>query len=443
MVASSHGRIPVDGALLIYHRPVAPWIRDASTVMEHLRSFARHSRFRIWDVNTDIGFPPGLADLEFKAVILHYCVFGMGGYRLSEEWLDYLDRSRAHKIAFFQDECTRCQRRFRFLNEHRIDCVYTCLEPSEFDKVYGRYTDVPRLVSNIPGYVSEELVAIGRRFSIPDGQRSIDVGYRGRPLPAYLGRGAVEKHEIGVRFEELARDSGLRLDLATREGDRLYGDDWYRFLANSRCVLGVESGVSAFDLEDEVFTEYQALAGDGAVGLHDLKSLPRWEDVVYYRTISPRHFEAAALRVCQVLFEGRYSGALEPMVHYIPLKKDFSNFDEVLARMRDPEVRRELTANAYRDLIESGEWSYARFVAGVDATLLDAGLQEAPEEAVARAVTARLSRREMARRRRRLLEWALFSVLSWPPVNRVLRFVQPVTSRVRRALGIRGQDAVA
>jgi len=443
MVASSHGGIPVDGALLIYHRPVAPWIRDASTVMEHLRSFALHSRFRIWNVNTDIGFPPGLADLEFKAVILHYCVFGMGGYRLSEEWLDYLDRSGAHKIAFFQDECTRCQRRFRFLNEHRIGWVYTCLEPSEFDKVYGRYTDVPRLVSNIPGYVSEELVAIGRRFSIPDGQRSIDVGYRGRPLPAYLGRGAVEKHEIGVRFEELARDSGLRLDLATREGDRLYGDDWYRFLANSRCVLGVESGVSAFDLEDEVFTEYQALAGDGAVGLHDLKSLPRWEDVVYYRTISPRHFEAAALRVCQVLFEGRYSGALEPMVHYIPLKKDFSNFDEVLARMRDPEVRRELTANAYRDLIESGEWSYARFVAGVDATLLDAGLQEAPEEAVARAVTARLSRREMARRRRRILEWALFSVLSWPPVNRVLRFVQPVTSRVRRALGIRGQDAVA
>ena len=70
----------------------------------------------------------------------------------------------------------------------------------------------------------------------------MDVGYRGRPLPAYLGHGAMEKHEIGVRFGELAAGSGLRLDLATGEGDRLYGDDWYRFLANCRCVLGVESG---------------------------------------------------------------------------------------------------------------------------------------------------------------------------------------------------------
>ena len=31
------------------------------------------------------------------------------------------------------------------------------------------------------------------------------------------------------------------------------------------------------------------------------------------------------------------------MVHYIPLKKDFSNFDEVIERFRDKDVRKELT----------------------------------------------------------------------------------------------------
>ena len=158
--------------------------------------------------------------------------------------------------------------------------------------------------------------------TVPLERRTVDVGYRGRPLPAYLGHGAMEKHEIGVRFGELAAGSGLRLDLATGEGDRLYGDDWYRFMANCRCVLGVESGVSAFDLEDEVLDEYtRRLARGLGVGLEDLQTLPRWEDVVYYRTVSPRHFEAAALRVCQVLFEGRYSGVMEPMVHYIPLRE--------------------------------------------------------------------------------------------------------------------------
>ena len=160
-----------------------------------------------------------------------------------------------------------------------------------------------------PGYVSEDLVDAARRFAVPDGVRTVDVGYRGRPLPTYLGHGALEKHEIGVRFAELASKSGLRLDIFGAETDRLYGDDWYRFLANCRCMLGVESGVSAFDLEDEVLTEYTELERrQSHVALEDLTSLPRWEDKVYYRTISPRHFEAAAFRICQVLFEGRYSG---------------------------------------------------------------------------------------------------------------------------------------
>ena len=428
---------------MVYHRPEAPWIKDASTVMEHVGAFAAHSRHQIWEINTDLGFPPGLADLDFRAVIVHYCVFGMGPYRLDERWLEWLDRSSAYKIAFFQDECTRCQRRFRFLTEHGFDCVYTCLEPSEFDKVYGRYTNVPKLVSNVPGYVPEHLAEVGARFGKPDLDRKVDVGYRGRPLPAYLGRGAMEKHLIGVRFADLAAESGLRLDVATGEGDRLYGDDWYRFMADCRCVLGVESGVSAFDLEDEVFGEWQERSANGqGVGIEDLLTLPRWEDVVYYRTISPRHFEAAALRVCQVLFEGRYSGAMEPMVHYIPLAKDFSNIDHVLELIRDPDVRRELTENAYRDLIGSGEWSYSRLLTSVDETLADAGLDGPLATAMINTVDDRLAEGLRRRRLRRRAEWGLFWVLSRKPVQRLIHFVHPVTSRVRRLLGIRGPDGV-
>jgi hypothetical protein len=434
----------VEGALLLYHRPDAPWFKDASTVMEHVDAFGAHSRNRIWRVNTDLAFPRVLDELDFKAVIVHYCVFGMGGYRLDKRWLRWLDRSRAYKVAFFQDECTRCQRRFQFLNEHAIDCVYTCLEPSEFEKVYKRYTKVPKLVSNIPGYVPDRLPEVGRRFTIPDSERTIDIGYRGRPLPAYLGRGAMEKHEIGLRFGELAAGTGLRLDVATREDDRLYGDDWYRFMANSRCVLGVESGVSAFDLEDEVFGEWVERNGRGeSVGIDDLETLPRWEDVVYYRTISPRHFEAAALRVCQVLFEGRYSGAMQPMEHYIPLAKDYSNIDRVLELIQDPVVRRELTENAYRDLIASGEWSYGRLLDSLDETLADeAGLRGPPSPADAAAVDAALAKGFRLRQLRRQLAWAVFWVLRLKPIQWIIHFVHPVTSRVRRLLGIRGPDGV-
>ena len=148
----------VGGVLVIYDRPITPFHRDASTVVEHATSFAEHSRLGALQVNADSGFPAGLDELEFDAVILHYSLFGMARYRLDEGFLRYLKETGAYKVAFFQDEYFACQRRFAFLNEYEIDCVYTCLEPHQFDQVYGRYTGVPKLVSTLTGYVSDHLL---------------------------------------------------------------------------------------------------------------------------------------------------------------------------------------------------------------------------------------------------------------------------------------------
>jgi len=434
-VVPGRDALTAEGVLVVYHRPAGPWVKDASTVREHLHAFMQHSRHQVWEVNVDYGFPAGLETLDFRAIVLHYSVFGMGPYALDDDWLAFLDRSPAYKIAFFQDECTRCQRRFRFLNDHRIDCVYTCLEPSEFDKVYGRYTEVPKLISNLPGYVSHAILDAGKKFTVPFERRTVDVGYRGRPLPAYLGRGAMEKHEIGTRFQQLAGDRGLRLDIATGEGDRLYGTSWYEFLANCRVVLGVESGVSAFDLEDEVLAEYDERLQQGlSVGLDDLSTLRRWEDVVFYRTASPRHFEAASLRVCQVLFEGHYSGVMQPMVHYIPLKKDFSNLDDVLSMIDDDDLVRDIAENAHRDLIASGEWSYARLIGDFDNTLAAViGERPSPEERA--AVDRRLAIGRAAQRRRRVAYLAVKALLAGRFLQAAMRFARPVTRRVRRIIG--------
>ena len=69
---------------------------------------------------------------------------------------------------------------------------------------------------------------------------------------------------------------------------------------------------------------------------------------------------------CQILYEGKYSGILKPMIHYIPLKKDFSNIEEVFDKLEDLDYLRELTERAYKDIIETGRHSYKQFVAGVD-----------------------------------------------------------------------------
>ena len=112
------------------------------------------------------------------------------------------------------------------------------------------------------------------------------------------------------------------------------------------------SGTSYLDLEDAVLRDYQARLADGRpVTLEALLEGPlgRWDENFSYRTISPRHFEAAAFRICQVLFEGEYSDVLRPMVHYVPLKKDFSNFDQVVELITDHISREEIVENAHRD----------------------------------------------------------------------------------------------
>ena len=92
--------------LVLYHRPSFAF-KDAATVREHIHSFKRFSRFPVWEINTEFGFPPGLDDVAPGAVILHYSLFGSGSYRLDGRFLDWLgSRPETLKVAFFQDGTT-------------------------------------------------------------------------------------------------------------------------------------------------------------------------------------------------------------------------------------------------------------------------------------------------------------------------------------------------
>ncbi len=263
-----------------------------------------------------------------------------------------------------------------------------------------KYTAVQRLVHTLTGYVSPDLVKRAERLKRADAQRPIDVGYRARRLPFYMGRGGQEKSDIAGEFMRRCDGSGLSLDVAVNEESRIYGEAWWEFLANCRGVLGVEAGVSIFDLDDRARLECLRLVRSNSSltfeEAHD-RLLHKWEGNIPYRTISPRHFEAAALRVAQILFEGEYSGILKPSIHYIPLKKDFSNFEQAMATFMDPAARQQLTDNAYRDLIASGKWGYETFVSTFDHELQRAGFRPEIQTSVRATVTNRLNRDQLLR----------------------------------------------
>jgi hypothetical protein len=365
----------INGILLIYHHTLGT---NAATIMEHVNAFEKYSHFKIWKINTELGFPRYLWHLKFKVILLHYSLFGTGNYRLNKKYRKYLQSCiDSYKICFFQDEYHFCQQRFQFINQYKINCVYTLLDPAYYKEVYLKYTSVSKLVHTLTGYVSDELVEISRKMSIPYEKRKIDVGYRGRELPYYMGKGAQEKSYIAHEFKKRASELGLKLDIETKENRRLYGYDWYNFLANCRSCLGVEAGVSIYDIEDTVKKQYDEYIRKNPLASFDevyKEILIKWEDNIPYRTISPRHFEAAAFKICQILFEGSYSNILKPMIHYIPLKKDFSNFDEVIDTFFDKEKCKKIIENAYNDLIKSEKYTYKSFVNEFDEELKNEGI---------------------------------------------------------------------
>jgi hypothetical protein len=397
--------VVINGILLLYYQPLTA---SAPTVLEHVESIPAHSQFAVWPVNTALGFPSCLTTLRFRIVVLHYSlfgpptVFGTWPAGLSPRFRRYLTKSAdTYKIAFFQDEHHYCQSRFAFLNAYKIQCVYTLLDPKYWPDVYQKYTSVQTLVYTLTGYVSPDLVTRADRLVRADAERSIDVGYRARRLPFYMGRGGQEKSDIAIEFIRRCEGSGLTLDIAVNEESRIYGNGWWEFLADCRAVLGVEAGVSIFDLDDCARLECLRLLRSNPSltyqEIHD-RVLYKWEGNIPYRTISPRHFEAAALRVVQILFEGEYSGVLRPSIHYIPLKKDFSNFEQAMATFKDPAARRQLTDNAYRDLIASGMWRYETFVSTFDDELRRVGFNPEIQTSVRATITNRLNKNQLLRK---------------------------------------------
>lgn len=356
--------------LLIYRLPLANY---ASTILEHLLAFPLYSNHDTTLLNVELGLPEKIGSRDFDAIVLHYSLFGTHPFRLSNRFLDFLlARNETLKVAFFQDEYQYCQERFDFINKFRIEIVFSLFTRENASRIYLENTSCTSVHYTLPGYVSETLVQKSSCYLTGKKQRKIDVGYRSRTLPFFMGKEAQEKSDIGKIFFEKIHSEGLKCDISAREEERLYGGKWYEFLANCKFSLGVEAGVSVVDLTGEIRLRVDQFMQENPLcdfdEVHKQILLPH-ENNIFYRTISPRIFEAAAFQVCLILFPGSYSGVLKPNVHYIELEKDFSNFEEVLNQMKNPELVQSMVLKTYNDLIGSDRYHYSNFIRNFDSII--------------------------------------------------------------------------
>lgn len=356
--------------LFLTNRPAES--TQASTVVEYLDALQNYSSHRVHEISMLHHFPANIDLDRFDVVITHYSlsIGPLLQHYLGPDLVNRLKRFKGLKAAFLQDEYREIQTYWRHINELGLHLLFSCVTDFEIQKVYPS-DKVPglRVVNVLTGYVPEALLSQDVK---PVSQRSIDVGYRTRKMPFWLGRLGHEKWLIAEEFQRRGGQYGLSLDLSTREGERLYGSAWTEFVASCRCVIGVESGASIIDFDGQLERKVENYVASNPKATFEEVSelfLAPFEGSLNLHQISPRCFEAAALRTPMVLFEGKYSGVLTPDRHYISLRKDFSNFKEVVEKLKDHVELQNMANRTYQEVALNPLWSYRTFIDRVDAEL--------------------------------------------------------------------------
>jgi hypothetical protein len=369
-----------------------------NTIREHLEAFRKYSRHVIYFVPVTGAWPLTADELRreidlslFDVLILHYSVRTSLADHLSEQFALQLERHSGIKILFVQDEYDSTETTRRWMDRLRLDIVYTCVPDEGREYVYPRerFPDTA-FIPTLTGYVPEDSGL--DEYATPMRDRENLIGYRGRVLPHIYGWLGYEKYRIGVDVRRFAEERQLPVDIETDDAKRIHGTDWYRFLGSVRATLGTESGSNVFDIDGSLPSAIKDLLEKSPnISFEEVhrQVLAAHEGRVTMNQVSPKIFEAIRLRTALVLFEGDYSGVVKPELHFIPLRKDYANIEEVFSKLQDFEFLDALTQRAYDDVIASGDYSYKRFVEGVDQDIDARAIRGARYELFATPAVAR------------------------------------------------------
>jgi hypothetical protein len=353
--------------LVLYYSRQHP-LRTA--VSDHLYSLDRYTEANCFYVNVGM---PGRVDflrsVEFDLVVFHTILLWERvnplQFRAALSRVDWVADLACPKVILPQDEHLHGDELAWLIGQFGVTHVMSCAQEDQWDLLYP---EVDRehvdFATVLTGYLSDDTLERIGRILERSASRDIDVGYRAwDPWPS-LGRHGLLKTEIGRRFLKAAQGSRLVLDISNNASETFVGDSWFEFLARCKYTIGVEGGASVLDYRGEIMRCTQQFTSEhpnATFGQVEAECFPGSDGSVAYFALSPRHLEACATRTCQVLVEGSYNGILQPGIHYIPMKPDFSDIEDVVELVRSDEARERIVARAYEDVVASRRWSYGAF----------------------------------------------------------------------------------
>ena len=350
--------------IIIFYSPSQTYTK---TVYEHLDAFRLYSDFSCY--YSDIKYLNTDLDLTFfDIIVVHYSVrlpFG----QLNRFDIEKLKSFPGIKALFVQDEYDKVAVTKSIIKEVCFDIVFSVVPEKSIDKIYppSEFSNT-KFVNCLTGYVPESLLE-DIVLSTKTSERKLTVAYRGRMLPIKYGRLGQDKSLIGKRVKDYCLERNIYCDIEWDESARIYGRDWYTFLSSAKSFLGSESGSNVFDWSGTLGEEVDQFCKDnpGATYAEIYQQLiqPIEKDGLMNQ-VSPRIFEMIAAKTVMVLLEGEYSGIIKPYIHYIPIKKDYSNLDEVFEFLSDDVLVDGMVEKAFQDIVLSGKYGYRRFIELVD-----------------------------------------------------------------------------
>ena len=344
-----------------------------ATIWDHLHAFEEVEGTNVVYVNLAIQrLDPALVSLPFDVIVFHYTFFAQrfqGRFEKFMAMAELLKQSSAVKVIIPQDEYFNTRAIWNFIAEFEVSVVVSCLSEESWPTLYQPVCrNSTTIVEALTGYLSPARAKRIERKADQEYTREIDVGYRSWQAEPWLGRHGMLKAQIADVFSEHAPRYGLRTDISLNPRDILLNDDWYRFMARCKYMIGVEGGVSMFDPDGSIRADVSAYTTAHPTANFDeveAACFPDQDGNLPGKAISPRHLECCATRTCQVLVEGHYAGVLKPWEHYIPIKADFSDLDDVLAALKDDTLRDGITRRAYEHAVASAAYTYEGFARAV------------------------------------------------------------------------------
>jgi hypothetical protein len=368
---------PLD--VLVLHG-VGEWARERPTTVRHVRAFECYTtghRFvyqRVTDPVTE-----HLRSIPFDLVILDATFLGWRWVRpraafeaLRDDYA-WLRDSGAFLLAMPQDDYDHSALLDEWLSDLQVDLlvsVYLDHWRALYPRLLARGTPV---LSGLTGYIDDDDIARYRSMRLLFHERSIDIGYRVRRLPANFGRFGLLKSDLGRRFAAAAQ-ARYSTDISDSPTDTLVGDDWLHFLGSTRHALASEGGSSVLDPTGLVRDRVDAYVGEHPQASADeilaACVLPE-DEALTFGTISPRVFEAALAGCCLVMIRGRFNDLIEPETHYIPVAPDLSDVDAVLDRLADVDASSRMAMRAEDALLSTPRIRYATFIADLERRVLE------------------------------------------------------------------------